>query len=195
MRMLPLVALVSVAAAIATGCTPAPITLKKLGAACATDDDCGSGTCRDLVCTVPCTKQDECPIGFDCGYAKPGAKEALCYKALYVPAEAMNYGVGCAIVAGGCGMGMNPCAAGFECLASLKCEANAICTKTCMARSLSIAYYYCKSIINKLPTAVFINPSASITMSSSVRPARRAGQPTGERHVTHQDRRPENRQR
>src|SRR5262245_50586253 len=72
---------------VLAGCAADPITLKKIGEACTSNDDCGKMLCgADKVCTRPCAVQSDCPSGFDCGLAHPedGAMNAIgatCYKA------------------------------------------------------------------------------------------------------------------
>jgi len=105
--------------------------LAKIGAGCAADADCGSGHCIAGVCSKECAGQLDCPRGFDCGLAHPGDAAATCYAATWpAPAEG-GFGTGCAEVAGGCTGNPTPCAEGFECIATVKCDAEAYCSRAC----------------------------------------------------------------
>lgn len=136
---------VVVAASSLAGCTPEPITLKKIGEACATDGDCGKMLCNPMskVCTLKCTGQLDCPAGFDCGFAsaddaKAGGFGGSCYKRTFTNPEKGGFGTACATYSPDPNSGnpcdanaTNPCAMGFTCLGTVKCDANAVCSKEC----------------------------------------------------------------
>jgi len=132
--------------------------LKKIGEACTIGGDCGSGICStaDKVCTRPCAKQLDCPVGSNCGYAHPadalkGGYGPSCVKALYTNPATGGYGTSC----GGYSpdpndatnvcdaTAANPCADGFTCLGSARCDANALCTKACKVDAECPSNFYC----------------------------------------------------
>lgn len=149
------------------GCTPAPVTLKTIGSECALDADCGQMSCRYGKCTRACTKQGECPAGFDCGLQKPedgqaGGMGATCYKGNWdaTPVAMGGFGADCAVYSPdpltGTACDTNaksPCAAGFTCNAKLRCDPAAYCTKTCAADADCPPGMFCGTDTGKKCTA------------------------------------------
>lgn len=121
----------------------APTTLAKLSEPCKTDADCGSNVCRDGVCTRTCASQQDCPLGLDCGYAKPedaekGGYGPSCYRSTFATAATGGFGTSCGSYSPDPATGKscvdgaaNPCAQGFTCHASARCDASAYCTRAC----------------------------------------------------------------
>jgi hypothetical protein len=134
MRILPLIVLV-----VAVGCTSAPAAvLKKIGDVCAAAGDCGSGICRHGKCTKECSSQGDCPVGTDCGLTDSGGPGAICYKSTFDTTNPGGFGADCSVVAADPMDGracdpkaQSPCAGGFSCRSSLKCDPDAYCTKGC----------------------------------------------------------------
>jgi hypothetical protein len=125
---LPALAVLVLALAACSGST---VVLKKIGAACAADADCGSGMCRSKVCTKLCASQQDCPKGADCGLANAGDTEATCYTAAWDTTSPGGFGTSCSQVAQGCTNDPSPCGTAFHCLATAKCDADAYCSKEC----------------------------------------------------------------
>ena len=120
-----------VAALLAGSCTTTVVS-KKVGDPCVADSECSSiDYCMSGVCTHVCSGQLDCPVNFDCGLAKAGDTMPTCYKASWDQSLMGGFGTDCSSVALDCGAGMNPCAAGFTCFATLKCDPDAYCTKSC----------------------------------------------------------------
>lgn len=140
------------AALIVGACGPAPnvITLHKIGESCAADEECDTASgayCRPVerVCTRRCTRQQDCPLGFDCGLAQPadgtqGGAGATCYRSSAPAAVAGGFGSSCGAFSPDPSTdpptpcdpkAKSPCAAGFTCRASIKCDAAAYCTNEC----------------------------------------------------------------
>jgi hypothetical protein len=125
------------------------ITLKKIGDACTTDGDCDNKGVHAFcsagkVCTITCAKQGDCPVGFDCGLARladgtKGGIGATCYKSNAPAAGMGGFGTACGTVSPDpndptvlCDpKAMNPCAAGFTCFSTVKCDGAAYCTRDC----------------------------------------------------------------
>src|SRR5262245_20513570 len=92
------------------------IERKKLGEACESDDDCGGMACRQSICTRSCTKQGDCPAGFDCGLLPPadadsGGFGGACVKSTVTgdpgPTKG-GFGTDCSLVSAAIGGG-SPC--------------------------------------------------------------------------------------
>lgn len=127
-------------------CGPEPLepvkVLKRLGNACESDAECGSGKCLHQACTRDCTSQGDCPWGLDCGLQAPGDDGPTCYLAQYAQPATGGFGTSCALYAGGCNASENPCATGFTCRTSyardadnifqpVTCDPEAFCTAGC----------------------------------------------------------------
>jgi len=128
-----------------TACSaaPGPKVLARMGAQCLADADCGSRTCRRGACTAECSAQRDCPFGFDCLQAAPEDSVPTCVPAAYeMPAEG-GFGTECPLAAGGCTSEPSPCAEGFECLASVKCDANAYCSRACSTDAECPPAFFC----------------------------------------------------
>lgn len=118
-----------------------PQVLKRLGNACETNDECGSGDCRHGACTRDCSAQGDCPWGLDCGVQGSDAIPS-CFVPLYAQPTHGGFNTSCALYAGDCGAGANPCAQGFVCVGAwgrdradayqpIQCDPEAFCTATC----------------------------------------------------------------
>jgi hypothetical protein len=143
-------------AAVSCGKAPPPITLKKIGEPCTADTDCGgtlngmteSLLCKNNLCTKVCTGQLDCPDGFDCGLALAMDTMPTCYPSPMNP-DPGGFGTDCSLVAPdpktgtACSMGTSPCAAGFTCHSTVKCDPRAYCTTSCMADTDCPPQYYC----------------------------------------------------
>jgi hypothetical protein len=81
---------------------------------------------------IACDAQTDCPVGFDCGLARPSDASATCYRPAYVLVPG-GFGTSCALTALGCTTQANPCAPGYACEAEVKCDPAAVCTATCGA--------------------------------------------------------------
>ncbi len=152
--------LVAGALLLIAGCGSAPPAevLKKIGEACTADTDCGSTlydmpeamVCMGGVCTRPCTRQVDCPQGFDCGFAHPGDATPSCYPSPVNPMTG-GFGTDCSIIAAdpavmggpGCSVTENPCATGFSCHSTQKCDPTAYCTKSCAGDTDCPPQFYC----------------------------------------------------
>jgi len=133
-----------VLALLVAACAPAAkeAAPARMGETCDAGDDCASAYCLRGRCTRPCAQQGDCPTGFDCTLAASGDVGGTCQPAAWSMPASGGFGTGCGAAAGGCG-GVNPCAQGYECRASLDCDAAgcrpiacdaaAYCTKGCEA--------------------------------------------------------------
>lgn len=126
----------------------------KIGAKCSSNGDCQSNLCMAEKCTSLCQSMTECPLGFDCGQASPGDLQATCYARTYdqTSVESGGFGADCSLASKdskGAQCDPNatdPCAAGFYCLAKVKCDINAYCTKACGLDTDCPPSYYCGTL-------------------------------------------------
>jgi hypothetical protein len=133
------------------GGTCAPNFSRPIGQTCLSAIECSGQLCLNtappamplpaLKCTRTCTSQSDCPVGWACGLAHP--EDAAIYGATCYPATwatvAGGFGTDCSLVSEDpkspgkmCVAGaMNPCAMGFVCHATARCDVAAYCTKGC----------------------------------------------------------------
>jgi hypothetical protein len=147
-------ATLAVAAALAA-CGPT----KLVGDDCSSDGDCVSSMCLRSKCTTPCQSQSDCVLGFDCGVAAVGDPSATCYARTYdqTPPAKGGFGADCSVVstdprspAAPCDpKAQNPCAPGFACVSSRKCDPNAYCSAACKTDPDCPPTFYCATLGDK----------------------------------------------
>ncbi len=96
-----------------------------------------SGTCVSMNSPAQCEAE--------CGALLAPLRAKSMDPACVAPAtaDAKNFGVDCSAFAKGCGAAQNPCAMGFDCHATLKCDPAAFCTTSCTADSDCPPRFFC----------------------------------------------------
>ncbi len=129
---------VDCASGVCASGTCAPFFSRATGAACVGDIECSGMLCRGGRCTTVCSSQNDCPVAWTCALAHAGDPAPTCFPSTYemVPG---GFGTDCSLVSQNPKIpgtecvptAANPCAFGFTCHSTVKCDVNAYCTKGC----------------------------------------------------------------